>query len=198
MMSNLPAYQTGDLAMDETTSRLPTKQGKADKQERDVEGPVTGYCERALRQAKAQFWFSVVAATVGFAWIVYSCLENQTDKLSTISKIMPGTVFVAVIMPGAVIGAVAYMLFRQASETRERATELCDRLRDDRLITESASLISSIEDVRLRDMAKAHLALHMSGLNPAEIDLEFLFSKELGKVPNEVETENRSNEGYEN
>lgn len=199
-MSNLPAYQTGELAMGEIPNTLPTKQGKTDKQETNVEGPVIGYYEQALSQARAQFWFSVVAATVGFVWILYSCvwilyfcLDNQTDKLSTISKITPDAVIVALIMPGAVIVSVAYMLFRQASETRELATELCDRLRDDRLMTESASLISSIVDVRLRDIAKAHLALHMSGLNPAEIDLGSLFSKEKlskepGTVPNEVKT----------
>jgi len=155
--------------LEEITSRLPTKQGETEEQETAVEGLVANYHEQALSQAKVQFWFSIVAATVGFVWILYSGTGIQPDKLSTLSK----------TLPGVVMDAVAFLFFRQASETRQRATELYDRLRRDRQLTESASLVSSIEDVRLRSVVKAHLALHMSGLKPAEIDLGSLLSKEV-------------------
>jgi hypothetical protein len=36
---------------------------------------VNAYHEQALSQAQVQFWFSVVAATVGFAWILYAALK---------------------------------------------------------------------------------------------------------------------------
>ena len=67
--------------------------------------------------------------------------------------------------------AVAFLFFRQASETRQRATELYDRLRRDKQMTESLRLVTSIEDLRVRSAVKAQMALHMSGLDPAPIDL---------------------------
>lgn len=72
--------------------------------------------------------------------------------------------------------AVAFLFFRQAKETRQRATELYDKLRLDKKIAESATLVASIEDTRLRSAVKAQLALHMSGLEPNPIDLSAFLS----------------------
>jgi hypothetical protein len=84
------------------------------------------------------------------------------------------------ILPGAVMDAVAFLFFKQATETRQRATELYDRLRTDKRNTESVNLVSSIEDVKVRSAVKAQIALHMSGLNPSPIDLtNFLSSKNI-------------------
>jgi hypothetical protein len=71
-----------------------------------VEKLILGYHEQALSQTKAQFWFSVVAATVGFAWILYGGSEISADNLATTSR----------ILPGVVLDAVAFLFFRQASE----------------------------------------------------------------------------------
>jgi len=120
---------------------------------------VTGYHEQALSQARAQFWFSVVAATVGFALIIYKGFQIDTFGDST------------KILPGVVVDTVAFLFFRQASETRERATELYDRLRRDKQLSESVSLVSSIEDTKVRSVVKAQIALHMSGLTPNPIEL---------------------------
>ena len=68
------------------------------------------------------------------------------------------------------------MFFKQASETRQRATELYNRLRKDKQLTESVSLVSSIEDVRVRSGVKAQIALHMSGMQPNAIDLSNFLS----------------------
>jgi len=43
------------------------------------------------------------------------------------------------------IDSVAYLFFKQASETRQRATEFYDRLRTDKKNTESINLIAHIE-----------------------------------------------------
>ena len=77
---------------------------------------VNSYHQQALSQARVQFWFSVVAATVGFVYIIYSA-SDQADILK--------------ILPGVVIDTVALLFFRQAEQTRQRATELYDRLRKD-------------------------------------------------------------------
>ncbi|NOJ91441.1 hypothetical protein HMI51_00550 [Corallococcus coralloides] len=139
-----------------------------------VEQLISGYHEQALEQAKAQFWFSIVAATVGFAWILYSGTGIDAGNLATISK----------ILPGVVMDAVAFLFFRQASETRQRATEFYDRLRRDKQLTESVALVSAIEDVRVRSAVKAQIALHMSGLQPSPINLgQFLSASEVERPP---------------
>jgi hypothetical protein len=130
-----------------------------------VENLINGYHEQALDQARAQFWFSIVAATVGFGWILFAGTDIKPDNLLTISK----------TLPGVVMDAVAFLFFRQASETRQRATELYDRLRRDKQTTESIALVSSIDDVRVRSAIKAQIALHMSGLQPNAIDLTNFF-----------------------
>lgn len=133
----------------------------ADSISKPVELLVNNYHEQALSQARVQFWFSVVAATLGFIWILYAGTGIQADKPGTVSK----------TIPGIVMDAVAFLFFKQAAETRQRATELYDRLRKDKQLTESSSIVASIEDTRLRSAVKAQLALHMSGLEPKPIDL---------------------------
>jgi hypothetical protein len=77
--------------------------------------------------------------------------------------------------------AVAFLSFRQAVETRQRATELYDRLRRDKQMAESSAIVASIEDVRRRSAVKAQLALHVSGREPKPIDLgNFLSSQGVG------------------
>lgn len=138
-----------------------------------IEKLISGYHEQALSQAKAQFWFSVVSASVGFAWILYGGSEISPDNLATMSR----------ILPGVVLDAVAFLFFRQASETRQRATELYDRLRRDKQVSESVALVSSIEDVRVRSAVKAQIALHMSGIQPSPIELtQFLSADRSGAV----------------
>jgi hypothetical protein len=135
-----------------------------------VEGLISGYHEQALSQAKAQFWFSVVAATIGFAWILYGGSQISPEKLATTSH----------ILPGVVMNAVAFLFFRQSSETRRRATDLYDRLRRDKQVAESVALVSSIEDVLVRSAVRAQIALHMSGLQPAPIELSSFLSAQRG------------------
>ncbi|MBU1320663.1 MAG: hypothetical protein KKG33_02955 [candidate division Zixibacteria bacterium] len=147
-----------------------------------VENLINGYHEQALDQAKVQFWFSVVAASIGFTLIIYQGMNIDIDQLSTTAK----------ILPGATIDAVAFLFFRQASATRQRATELYDRLRTDKKNSESVRLVSSIEDLRVRSAVKAQIALHMSGLNPSAIDLtKFLSPEDAGKSSEDDAEEER-------
>jgi hypothetical protein len=41
---------------------------------------ITSYHDQALFQAKMQFWFSVVAATVGFVFIIYKVVAAQAAQ----------------------------------------------------------------------------------------------------------------------
>ncbi len=136
-----------------------------------VEDLVNSYHQQALSQAKVQFWFSVAAATVGFGYIIYSA--NQVEMTSVVSYMK--------ILPGVVIDVVAALFFRQAEQTRERATDLYDRLRQDRQAARAEAMVASIEDTTIRSAVKAQIALHMAGLEPKEIDLPTFFSSHCPK-----------------
>jgi translation elongation factor EF-4 len=140
---------------------LPLQEAQSGAGPTAVENLINNYHEQALGQTRAQFWFSVVAATIGFGWILYAGTEIKADNFVTISK----------VLSGMVMDAVAFLFFRQASKTRQRATELYDRLRRDKQMTESVKLVASIEDVRVRSAVKAQVAFHMAGLQPNPIDL---------------------------
>ncbi len=131
-----------------------------------VQDLVTGYHQQALSQAKVQFWFSVVAATAGFVFIIYSASDVTLDNLASTLK----------ILPGVIIDAVALLFFRQAEQTRERATALYDRLRTDNQMRNAKAIVESIEDVQIKSAVKAQMALHMAGLKPKEIDLPTFLS----------------------
>ncbi len=132
-------------------------------EDRDVslEDLVSSYHQQALSQAKVQFWFSVLAATVGFAYILYAASNISYEHLSSYLN----------ILPGAVIDAVAFLFFKQAEQTRERATALYDRLRSDNQMAKAKELVDSIEDIKIKSAVKAQIALHMAGLKTKEIDL---------------------------
>jgi len=129
---------------------------------------VNNYHEQALDQARSQFWISIIAATIGFGWILWAGISIEPANIATNSK----------ILPGVVMDAIAYLFFKQASETRQRATELYDRLRRDKQMAVSESIVGSIEDVRLRSAVKAQLALHMAGLQLSPIDFTSFLSEE--------------------
>lgn len=55
-----------------------------------VEDLVNSYHRQALDQAKVQFWFSILAATAGFGWVLYSAIGIDPRELVTVSKTLPG------------------------------------------------------------------------------------------------------------
>jgi uncharacterized membrane-anchored protein YhcB (DUF1043 family) len=138
-----------------------------------IEALISGYHEQALSQSSTQFWFSVAAAAIGFAWILYTGLEIRAENLASALK----------TTPGIVLDAVAFLFFRQASETRQRATDLYDRLRRDKQTSDSISLVDSIDDVRVRSAVKAQMALHMAGLAPDPINLTQFVSRAEALAP---------------
>lgn len=138
-----------------------------------VEDLVQGYHRQALDQARVQFWFSVAAATVGFALIIFMVTTAQTAQ---------NLEFVLKVLPGAVISSVAALFFRQAGETRQRATALYDRLRSDNQKTQAMELVANIEDQTVKSVVRAQLALHMAGLVVGDLDTAALALKVRGAV----------------
>lgn len=123
---------------------------------------VNGYHQQALSQARVQFWFSVTAASIGFFYILYAATRASDGTFAVVLN----------TLPGVVIDAVAFLFFRQAEQTRERATALYDRLRQDSLVENAQRMVESIDDLQVRSLVKAQIALHMSGLSPKELDLQ--------------------------
>lgn len=55
-----------------------------------VENLVTNYHQQALSQASVQFWFSVAAATIGFASIMIGAYTADTANPLSYAKVLPG------------------------------------------------------------------------------------------------------------
>lgn len=142
-------------------SRLPTPKDAEPEEGKVVEGLINGYHEQALLQARAQFWFSVVIASIGFIWILYTGWQIELDQPSSALK----------TIPGVIMDAVAVLFFRQAAETRQRATDLYDRLRKDKQLATSIDLVETIGDEKVRSAVQAQIALYLAGLDPVAIDL---------------------------
>lgn len=122
---------------------------------------VMSYHQQALFQAKIQFFFSIFAAVVGFVYILYASFKIDDANIVTTAK----------IIPGIAIDAIAAIFFKQSEHTRQRATELYDRLRKDQQMRRAESIAESIENEHIRSAIKAQVALHMAGLSPKEIDI---------------------------
>ena len=131
-----------------------------------IESLVNSYHQQALFQASVQFWFSVIAATVGFLYILYAAADFQADNWASLLK----------VLPGVVIDAVAVLFFRQAEQTRQRATELYDRLRIDSNTLVAKEVLSSIEEVKIRSIAQAQIALRLAGVVTKDFDVALLIA----------------------
>lgn len=141
-----------------------------------VESLVHGYHTQALHQAKVQFWFSVGAAVVGFVLIVYMVAgASGSSNLELLTR----------TLPGLIIDAVAALFFKQANETRQRATALYDRLRADSQTNKALALVESIPDSRMQSILKGQLALRMAGFTLPDLDLSILpgLSQDKDKEP---------------
>lgn len=137
-----------------------------------IENLINTYHKQALNQASIQFYFSVGAATTGFILIIVMVLTGaNSGQFELVLK----------SLPGVAISSVAGLFFKQASETRQRATQLYDRLRKDKQIKEAISLVDSIDDNSIKAVIKAQIALNMSGMECAPVNTSDLFNKILSK-----------------
>ncbi|WP_433583422.1 TRADD-N-associated membrane domain-containing protein [Paenibacillus amylolyticus] len=134
-----------------------------------VEGLIENYHKQALRQASIQFWFSALAAALGLGFIIMSLLYSEST--SAYEKVV-GTI------PGLTVDAIAILFFKQAEQTRQRATELYDRLRLDKEREEAIKLIEAIADPSLKSIVKAQLALKIGGVDVTLQDLSNVVSSE--------------------
>lgn len=132
-----------------------------DKNSKDkaIEELIRSHHEQALSQASIQFWSSLVASIVGFLFIIFMIVfANNAHWYEYVLKVLPGTI----------IEAVSYLFFKQSSETRNRASDFLNRLRNDEQISKSIVIADSINNEELKSLIKAKIALHICGINEVQ------------------------------
>jgi hypothetical protein len=145
---------------------------------------IESYHTQALTQAAAQFWFSISAATIGFLFIMYIGFFYSLKRQPQLTLLNT--------LPGIAIEAVAALFFKQAEDTRKRATELYDRLRLDDKQTQAITLIESIENQELRDFVKAQWALQIVGLESQPLPNHSIYQKDEQNKTSVTEKESPS------
>jgi len=114
------------------------------------------YHTQALQQANTQFWFSIVASTLGFVFIfAIIFLEEDRTWYEYILK----------TFPGVIVQIISALFITQAKETRERATELFKELNYDNKIGKSVEIADTIENNDIKSDIKAKIALHIIGMD---------------------------------
>ena len=121
---------------------------------------IQNHHSQALSQSKIQFWFSLIAAVVGFIFIIIMvCLASTNVWYEYIVR----------ILPGAIIEAVSVLFFSQSRETRERASDFLNRLREDKQYEKGIAIAESISDEKLKSILKAEIALRLCGITDINI-----------------------------
>lgn len=114
------------------------------------------YHNQAIQQANIQFWFSIIASIVGFAFIfMIIFLEENNVWYEYILK----------TFPGVIVEVISALFISQAKETRERATNLFEEINYDNKIDKSVDIADTIENNDVKSEVKAKIALHIIGIN---------------------------------
>lgn len=111
--------------------------------------------KQALQQSNIQFWFSIVAAIIGFVFIILIILLSKSNEwYDYIFKIIPGTI----------IEAISVLFINQARETRDKATKFFTELNYQMQIEKSVEIADTIERDEIRSEVKSKIALHIIGI----------------------------------
>ncbi|GHT70764.1 hypothetical protein FACS1894110_22790 [Spirochaetia bacterium] len=141
---------------------------------------ITNFYEQGLSQSKIIFFFSIIAASIGFAFIIFYIIISAKDK---------NVLQLVNIIPGIVIDSIAYLFIRHATEIRNRASDLLDKLRLDNQRQKALELVEKISNDRLKDLMLAQISINTSGVNTTADD--------FGKIVSLIYTENKNDENFE-
>ncbi|AIQ73904.1 hypothetical protein NST28_11805 [Paenibacillus sp. FSL R10-2791] len=162
-----------DSQINKVIDQLNSTQTQDDPGWKLVETLVKNYHKQALTQANVQFYFSVAAAVTGLILLSYTLLSHSPADEKALSSI-----------PVVITEGIAALFFKQAEQTRQRATELYDRLREDNVQNLSIELINSIEDENLRSVVKSQLALKMGNVDSTITELSSLIKEKQFNIFN--------------
>ena len=130
------------------------------KSNEKIDQLIQNHHSQALSQSKIQFWFSLIAAVVGFIFIIIMVCVASTNVWYE---------YIVRILPGAIIEAVSVLFFSQSRETRERASDFLNRLREDKQYEKGIAIAESISDEKLKSTLKAEIALRLCGITDINI-----------------------------
>ncbi|MFG1885465.1 hypothetical protein [Micromonospora sp. NPDC049102] len=122
------------------------------------------YHSRGLAQSGQSFWFSLIAAAVGFIVIIAALVAAALDTNQGLQ--IPALQVVS----GTIIEAVSVLFFVQSNKARELMTSFFDKLREDRKFEESLVIAREMEEGITKQRLHAVLALAFSG----SVDKEFI------------------------
>ena len=127
----------------------------------DIEQPAKddlalSYPRQALAQNRAQFWATLIAAslTLGFGIYLIGIAVYGYIALGHSLQVAAIETFLSIILD-----AVSVLFFRQLNETRKYNVEMYDRMRFDERMAEAIRLTESIDDPSTRSDTKAKLVL---------------------------------------
>lgn len=143
--------------------------GTEKKFDEKIEELIQDHHKQAIMQSTVQFWFSLFASVVGFIFII---------TIIVVSKDLQWYEYIAKIFPGIVIEAVSVLFFSQSKETRERASDFLNKLREDRQFTKSIGIVDTITDEKLKSLIKAEIALRLCGVQDIDVITNEIKNKE--------------------
>lgn len=135
-----------------------------------LEKLIQSHHEQALQQSLIQFWFSLGAAVAGFVFIICTVFFSKSTEWYE---------YIVKALPGGIIEIVSVLFFSQSRETRERASDFLNRLREDRQYEKSIAIAETIQDEKLKSLLKAEIAMHLCGIDNIDI-----ISKQYGELQN--------------
>jgi hypothetical protein len=120
------------------------------------------YHSRGLAQSTQSFWFSLLAATLGFIVIILAIV---------LAIFRPQDIGVAIVQlaSGTVIEAVSALFFVQSNKARELLVKFFDKLREDRKLEEAMVFARDMPDGELKQRLHVALAASFSGSIPEEL-----------------------------
>lgn len=149
-------------AMYEDAGEGQEKNGQAylDNTENELLKILEAYHNQAIKQADIQFWFSIIAAVLGFALISVVIIwgEGETWYENVLQS-----------LPGTIVEIISVLFIKQAKATRERATELFRELNYDNKIEMSIGIADSIDNADTKSEIKAKIALHIIDLDDVPV-----------------------------
>ena len=140
---------------EEAPAQAKPQEARADYDE-TIEALITNHHEQALREASTQFWFSLIAACVGFVFIAITFFVSKDAEW--VSKLVTA-------IPGVIIEAVSALFFSQSKETRERSSDFLNRLREDRKFEKGVEIANTIQDDALKSRMLATIALSLCSIS---------------------------------
>lgn len=152
-----------DILSELSYSKL--KNAEENTKDNVIEELIRGHHEQALSQASIQFWSSLAASIIGFVFIMLMILFANNSQWYE---------YILNVLPGVIIEVVSYLFFKQSSETRNRASDFLNRLRNDEQISKSIAIADSIGNDELKSLIKAKIALHICGINELQDLNDFL------------------------